>query len=85
MKEIRFYTITKEQAENTEYRPSDVEIDTIECGEDDWSYMDVIKNDAEYAIEIYADCGDLTVYRVTDFDFDPEELDAFEQFVVELK
>ena len=63
MKKIEVYGITKEQFEKTEYRPLDIETETIET-EDDWNYGDIIENEAEYEVEMARDCRDLIVWRI---------------------
>lgn len=65
MKTLRIYQITKQQAENTEYRPLDVEIEEIET-EDGWNYADVIENDGDgYQAEKITETRDgLIVWRV---------------------
>lgn len=65
MKTLKFYQITKQQAENTEYRPLDVEIEEIET-EDRWNYADVIENDGNgYQTEKITETQDgLIVWRV---------------------
>ena len=64
-KTLRIYQITKQQAENTEYRPLDVEIEEIET-EDGWNYADVIENDGDgYQAEKITETRDgLIVWRV---------------------
>ena len=64
MKTLRIYQITKQQAENTEYRPLDVEIEEIET-EDGWNYADVIENDGDgYQAEKITETRDgLIVWR----------------------
>lgn len=79
MRTLRFYQITEEQFKNTEYRPLDVEIDTLET-ENEWNYADAIENTGENAIcDLAHECDDLYVWKVTTFDTN-ETL-----YIVELK
>jgi|GEM_PF-315863 len=58
---MKIYMITKEQFENTEYRPLDVEVEEIET-EEDWTYKDVCENQT-VECELVVDARDLYVYR----------------------
>lgn len=79
MRALRIYQITEEQFKNTEYRPLDAEISTLET-EDEWNYSDMIDNTGENAIcDLVHECGDLYVWKVTTFDTN-ETL-----YIVELK
>lgn len=78
MKLLKYYTITKEQYENTEYRP-DTEVCEIET-EEGWNYKDIIENgiaDDFECIDPVADAADLTVWKVVF----PNHI----EYVVELK
>lgn len=72
MKKLYYYSISKEQLDNTEYRPLGVETDYFEA-EDDWSLEDIIHNDTSMIedfddIELIAECGDINVYKITQTD-----------------
>lgn len=79
MKKLKIYGITKEQYENTEYRPLDVEIDdTIET-EDEWNYGDVIENagDGFIAENVNETSDGLIIWKITNND-------DYEGYVVEI-
>jgi len=58
---MKIYMITKEQFENTEYRPLDIEIEEIET-EEDWTYKDVCENQT-VECELVVDAKDIYVYK----------------------
>ena len=69
MKNLKYYLISREQFEATEYRPSGVEVFDLET-EDCWNYGDVIENAAEYQVEFAHDAGDVLIWRVYSYDED---------------
>ena len=77
MKKLKYYPISREQFEATEYRPSGVELFDLET-EDGWNYGDVIENAAEYQVELAHDAGDVLIWRVF---LDSE---CYESFIVEV-
>jgi hypothetical protein len=85
MKTLKFYQITKEQAENTEYCPLDGEIEEIET-EDGWNYADVIENYDGYLTEKITETSDgLIVWKIhTKFEYSDGTTENGEEYVVEI-
>ena len=81
MKNLKFYVITEEQYNKTEYRPLDVEITEIET-EDGWNYGDIIENNGDgYAAEIIHTTSDgLIIWKIANL-WDEEEP---AQYIVEI-
>ena len=77
MKNLKYYPISREQFEATEYRPSGVEVFDLET-DDGWNYGDVIENAAEYHVELAHDAGDVLIWRVF------SDLSDYESFIVEV-
>lgn len=80
MKTLKFYQITKEDYEKTNYRPIDIEVDEIET-EDGWNYGDVVENSDGYAAQAVKETESLIIWKVLGvYPYDNEE-----QYIVEIK
>lgn len=80
MKTLKFYQITKEDYEKTNYRPIDIEVDEIET-EDGWNYGDVVENSDGYAAQSVKETESLIIWKVLSvYPYDNEE-----QYIVEIK
>ena len=77
MKNLKYYPISREQFENTEYRPLGVEVFDLET-EDGWNFGDVIENAADYQVELAHDAGDVLIWCVF------SDAEDYESFIVEI-
>lgn len=81
MKTLKFYEITKEDYENTNYRPLGAEIDEIET-EDGWNYGDIIENNGDgYLAAIIKETANMIIWKVISI-YDGNDT---EQYIVEIK
>lgn len=79
MKKIKFYEISRQQFDATEYRPLGIEICEEDVYEDNWTYGDLVNEyepDHGYHAELVHDTGDLLIWRVFN--------DDSEQFICEI-